>query len=92
MALMDDTLNTIQLVVMGHLLDDLPDGGVDFNGTNFSIGQEMTVTALAADIGLGENAEFFVMIDDEHLPNDQWGARFLQPGERVVLCPPLKGG
>lgn len=89
---MENTLNTIQLVVMGHLLDDLPEGGVNFNGTNFSIGQEMTVTSLAAEIGLGENAEFFVMINDEHLPNDQWGVRFLQPGERVVLCPPLKGG
>lgn len=89
---MENTLNTIQLVVMGHLLDDLPEGGVNFNGTNFSIGQEMTVTSLAAEIGLGENAEFFVMINDEHLPNDQWGVRFLRPGERVVLCPPLKGG
>ncbi len=92
MALTKNSLYTIQLVVMGHLLDDLPDGGVDFNGTNFSIGPQTTVTSLAAEIGLGENAEFFVMINDEHLPNDQWGARFLQAGERIVLCPPLKGG
>lgn len=77
---------------MGHLMDDLPDGGVNFDGSNFPIQEEMTVVSLASEIGLGGNAEFFVMINDEHLPNDQWSERYLRAGERVVLCPPLKGG
>ncbi len=77
---------------MGHLMDDLPEGGANFNGENFPIRDGMTVTTLAREIGLGENAEFFVMIDDDHLPNNQWAERFLQDGQRVVLCPPLKGG
>ena len=88
----ENTTKSIQLVVMGHLMDDLPEGGKHFNGENFPIPERTTVISLANTIGLGENAEFFVMINDEHLPNNQWEARFLENGERVVLCPPLKGG
>lgn len=84
--------NVIQLVVMGHLVDDLPEGGANFCGDNLPVSDDMTVISLARQIGLGDKAEFFVMINDDHLPNDQWPDRFLKDGERVVLCPPLKGG
>ena len=87
-----DKAKLIQLVVMGHLVDDLPDDGENFCGENFPVNDDMTVISLARQIGLGDKAEFFVMINDEHLPNDQWAIRFLKDGERVVLCPPLKGG
>jgi sulfur carrier protein ThiS len=91
-TIVEDIYGNIQLVIMGHLLDDLPAGGEGFSGENFAIRKSMTVLDLARMIGLGDNAEFFVMINDEHLPNDVWESRFLQPEERVVLCPPLKGG
>lgn len=87
-----DPMTTIDIVVMGYLIDELPNGGDGFNGHDYPLPKPIAITELVVKLGLGANAEYFVMLNDEHLPVEKWQERLLQAGDRVVLCPPLKGG
>ncbi|MGR8948673.1 MAG: MoaD/ThiS family protein, partial [Gammaproteobacteria bacterium] len=82
---------TVDVVVMGHLLDDLfePER---FSGKNLPIDDKRTVVELAMSIGLENKDEYFVVLNDEHLPIDVWHSHELSAGDRIIFCPLLKGG
>jgi len=82
----------LSVKLIGHLLEYLPDGGADFDGRAYPASDDMTVTSLAAKVGLPEDAEFFVMVNGDHVVEDDWKTRCLNPDDEVVFCPPLKGG
>ena len=82
---------TIDIVVMGHLFDDLHDSE-NFVGSGFPLGEAKTVIDVAEEIGLINKDEYFVVLNDEHLPIDVWQNHALQAGDKLVFCPLLKGG
>ena len=82
---------TVDIVVMGHLLDDLFDPN-NFSGKGMPIAVEQSVIDMAESIGLENKDEYFVVLNDEHLPIDQWASYHLNDGDKLVFCPLLKGG
>lgn len=81
----------ISVKLIGHLLDDVPNGA-NFNGAEFSVDDGTTVATLAKTVGLQANSEYFVMINGAHVVQPAWPSRELSHGDKVVYCPPLKGG
>jgi sulfur carrier protein ThiS len=82
----------LSVKLIGHLLDYLPHDGAEFDGRSYVIADRASPRALAADIGLPDDAEYFVMVNGDHVAEDALGKHELQAGDQVVLCPPLKGG
>ena len=82
---------TIDIVVMGHLLFDLLDPD-NFSGKAVPLDSGQTVIDLAERIGLENKGEYFVVLNDEHLPIDEWDSYQLNNGDKLVFCPLLKGG
>ena len=82
---------TIDIVVMGHLLDDLRDTD-NFSGDNFPLEASDCVIDVAERIGLENADEYFVALNDDHLPIDRWRSHHLSAGDKLVFCPLLKGG
>lgn len=81
----------ISVKLIGHLLDDIPNGAI-FNGANYPVDDGATVATLAATVGLPADAEYFVMINGDHVMQQRWQSRELSDGDEIVYCPPLKGG
>ena len=86
-----ESSQNIDIVVMGHLLDDLHDPD-NFDGKGFALGEARSVIDVAEAIGLVNKDEYFVVLNDEHLPIDLWQKPSLQSGDKLVFCPLLKGG
>ena len=78
----------LSVKLIGHLRDDV----ADFNGREFAIADGATPRDLAAAIGLPANAEYFVMVNGEHITENSLHTHELKGGDEIVLCPPLKGG
>lgn len=76
---------------MGHLLDDLHDSE-NFNGRDFPLQDAKTIIDVAEKIGLVNRDEYFVVLNDDHLPIDVWQSHRLGGGDKLVFCPLLKGG
>ena len=92
MSSLDDAQHaTIDIVVMGHLLDDLRDAE-NFSGNGFPLEGEKSVVDIAECIGLVNMDEYFVVLNDEHLPIDDWHSHQLKSGDKLLFCPLLKGG
>jgi len=85
---------TVKLV--GPLADRLPAshplGANPRAACPLEIDEGADVTALLTAIGLSAEAEYFAMINDEHVPSADIATRRLHAGDAVVLLPPLKGG
>ena len=82
---------TIDIRVMGHLLDDLHDAE-NFSGEGFPLADSMSVIDVAEKIGLVNQDEYFVVLNDDHLPIDVWASHTLGAGDKLLFCPLLKGG
>ena len=82
---------SIDIVVMGHLLDDLHDAE-NFSGRDFPLQGVKTIIDVAERIGLVNQDEYFVVLNDDHLPIDVWQSHRLGAGDKLVFCPLLKGG
>lgn len=82
---------TIDIRVMGHLLDDLHDPE-NFSGEAFPLGNGQSVIDVAEQIGLVNQDEYFVVLNDDHLPIDVWASHTLGAGDKLLFCPLLKGG
>ena len=64
----------------------------DFSGENFPIEATASVIDVAERIGLENQDEYFVVLNDEHLPIGEWKSHPLRTGNKLVFCPLLKGG
>jgi sulfur carrier protein ThiS len=82
----------VSVKLIGHLLDYLPNDGADFAGSAYTTAAGTTVAALARAVGLPEDAEYFVMLNGDHVTANLWTSQTLGDGDQIVFCPPLKGG
>lgn len=82
----------LSVKLIGHLLDDVTPAGSTFDGSRYVIADSATPRELAAAIGLPAGAEYFVMVNGNHVTENALDTHELQAGDEVVLCPPLKGG
>lgn len=82
----------LSVKLIGHLLDDVAHAGAGFDGRRYVIADRATPRDLAADIGLSADAEYFVMVNGDHVTESALDTHELKAGDQVVLCPPLKGG
>jgi len=82
--------------MIGMLLDLLPSGGALGERPRGAIMVDLTegatLPALLEYVGLPADIEYFAMVNDDHVPADQLRTHRLNSGDKVVLCPPLKGG
>lgn len=82
----------LSVKLIGHLLDDVAHTGTTFDGRNYVVAAGATPRDLATAIGLPADAEYFVMVNGDHVTENALDTHELKPGDEVVLCPPLKGG
>tara|TARA_R110002096_G_scaffold2922_11_gene14825 strand:- start:650 stop:904 length:255 start_codon:yes stop_codon:yes gene_type:complete len=82
----------LSVKLIGHLLDDVTPADATFDGRRYVIADRATPRDLAAAIGLPADAEYFVMVNGDHVAENVLDTHELQAGDEVVLCPPLKGG
>lgn len=82
----------LSVKLIGHLLDDVTPAGAIFDGRKYVIDAGATPRELASAIGLPADAEYFVMVNGDHVTENALDTHELKPGDEVVLCPPLKGG
>ena len=78
------------------LVDQVPASGPlgerPLGVATLSLDHGITVTDLVSHLGLKPDAEYFAMVNEEHVAIDQLAVHQLQEGDSIVLCPPLKGG
>ncbi len=82
----------LSVKLIGHLLDDVTASGATFDGRQYAVADGVTPRELAAAIGLPADAEYFVMVNGDHVRDNALDTHELKAGDEVVLCPPLKGG
>jgi len=82
----------LSVKLIGHLLDDVTVSGAAFDGRDYAVADGATPRELAATIGLPADAEYFVMVNGDHITENALDTHELKAGDEVVLCPPLKGG
>ena len=86
----------ISVKLVGPLADRLPAGhplGANPRAANpLELAAGADVATLLRTLGLADDAEYFAMINEEHVPTAEVATRVLNAGDAVVLLPPLKGG
>ena len=86
----------VSLKLVGPLVDRVSHGGARGEPPRVTTAVELpdgaTLPMLIEHVGLSADAEYFAMVNNDHVPAERLQTHELNGGDKVVLCPPLKGG
>lgn len=77
--------------LLGTLRRYLPRAG-EFNDLELDFTTPATVADVRIRVGIPAEESLMLLVNDERIAPDQQARRMLQPGDRIVISPAIRGG
>ena len=81
----------ISVTLFGGLRHFLPAGSA-FNKCSLPLGEGEHLDTLLAKLPIPAEKAYIVIINDEKVSREDYANITIEPGDEVVLLPPIKGG